>query len=103
MGISGLGASAGGSAWALAAFLLLTAVALSLPGLPLDWYGQFRLEERFGFNSTTQKLWWMDRLKGLLLGIVLGYPLLVLVLKLVEWMGPWWWLWAWERCSGFNC
>ena len=77
-------------------------MALSLPGLPLDWYDQFRLEERFGFNTTTQKLWWMDRLKGLLLGIVLGYPLLVLVLKLVEWMGPWWWLWAWGALLGFQ-
>ena len=86
----------------MAAFLLVTGVALSLPGLPLDWYDQFRLEERFGFNTTTQKLWWMDRLKGLLLGIVLGYPLLVLVLKLVEWTGPWWWLWAWGALLGFQ-
>ena len=92
----------GGSAWALAAFLFATGVALSLPGLPLDWYDQFRLEERFGFNTTTQKLWWLDRLKGLLLGIVLGYPLLVLVLKLVEWTGPWWWLWAWAALLGFQ-
>ena len=70
----------GHSAWAMAAFLLVTAILLSLPGLPLEWFDQFRLEERFGFNTTTQKLWWMDRLKGLLLSIVLGYPLLVLVL-----------------------
>ena len=92
----------GGSVWALAAFLFVTGVALSLPGLPLDWYDQFRLEERFGFNTTTQKLWWMDRLKGLLLGIVLGYPLLVLVLKLVECTGAWWWLWAWGALLGFQ-
>ena len=92
----------GGSAWAMAAFLLVTAVALSLPGLPLDWYDQFRLEERFGFNTTTQRLWWMDRLKGLLLGVALGYPLLVLMLKLVEWTGPWWWLWAWGALLGFQ-
>lgn len=44
----------------------------------------------------------MDRLKGLLLGIVLGYPLLALMLKLVEWMGPWWWLWAWGAMLGFQ-
>src|ERR1035441_9952338 len=54
----------GVSAWAISAFLFVTGVALSLPGLPLDWYDQFRLEERFGFKTTTQKLWWMDRLKG---------------------------------------
>ena len=92
----------GSSAGAMAAFLFATGMALSLPGLPLDWYHQFRLEERFGFNTTTQKLWWLDRLKGLLLGIVLGYPLLVLVLKLVEWTGPWWWLWAWGALLGFQ-
>jgi STE24 endopeptidase len=92
----------GGSAWAMAAFLLVTGVVLSLPGLPLDWYDQFRLEERFGFNTTTQKLWWMDRLKGLLLSLALGYPLLVLVLKLVEWTGAWWWLWAWGVLLGFQ-
>jgi STE24 endopeptidase len=92
----------GTSAWGLAAFLFATAVALSLPSLPLDWYGQFRLEEQFGFNTTTQKTWWMDRLKGLLLGLVLGYPLLTLVLKLVEWTGPWWWLWAWATMLAFQ-
>ena len=92
----------GSSAWAMAAFLLVTGVALTLPSLPLDWYDQFRLEERFGFNTTTQKLWWLDRLKGLLLGIALGYPLLALILKLVEWMGPGWWLWAWGALLGFQ-
>jgi STE24 endopeptidase len=94
-GFHGFARWLGSSAWAMAAFLLVAGFALSLPGLPLDWYDQFRLEERFGFNTTTRKLWWMDRLKGLLLGIVLGYPLLTLVLKLVEWTGAWWWLWAW--------
>jgi STE24 endopeptidase len=92
----------GASAWAMAAFLFVTAVALSLPGLPLEWYDQFRLEERFGFNTTTPKLWWLDRFKGLLLAIVLGYPLLALVLKLVEWTGAWWWLWAWAALLGFQ-
>lgn len=101
-GFHGFDQRLGSSAWAMAAFLLVTSVALSLPSLPLEWYDQFRLEERFGFNTTTQKLWWMDRLKGLLLGIVLGYPLLALMLKLVEWMGPWWWLWAWGALLGFQ-
>src|SRR6266481_2413753 len=92
----------GGSARASAAFLFAIGLALSVPGLPLDWYEQFRLEERFGFNTTTQKLWWLDRLKGLLLAILLGYPLLVLVLKLAEWTGHWWWLWAWGALLAFQ-
>ena len=44
----------GASAGASAAFLMVVGIALSLPGLPLAWYAQFRLEERFGFNTTTQ-------------------------------------------------
>jgi STE24 endopeptidase len=90
------------SAWSMAAGLIAIGVAMSLPGLPFDRHGQFRLEERFGFNTTTQKTWWSDRLKGLVLTIVIGYPLLVLVLKCVEWMGSWWWLWAWAAVLGFQ-
>jgi len=93
---------AGSSVWAMAAYLFAVGVALSLPGLPLEWYDQFRLEERFGFNTTTQKVWWLDRLKGLLLALVLGYPLLALVLKLVEWTGASWWLWAWAALMAFQ-
>jgi STE24 endopeptidase len=92
----------GGSAWAMAGYLFVIGVLLSLTSLPLDWLAQFRLEERFGFNTTTQETWWMDRLKGLLLALGLGYPLLVLVLKLVEWMGSLWWVWAWAALFIFQ-
>jgi STE24 endopeptidase len=84
-----------GSPCSLGLFLFAVGVALSIPDLPFAWFAQFKLEERFGFNTSTQKLWWIDRLKGLLLGIVIGYPVLVLVLYLVTWMGQSWWLWAW--------
>ena len=92
----------GDSAWAMAAFLFLVGMALTLTGLPFHWYAQFRLEERFGFNTTTAKRWWTDWLKGLVLSLVLGYPLLVLILKLVDWTGAWWWLWAWGCVLGFE-
>ncbi len=92
----------GDSALAMAAYLLMVALALSLPGLPFEWYHQFRLEEKFGFNTTTQKLWWLDRLKGLVLGVLLGFPLIWLVLKIVQWTGGWWWLVAWGAIIGFQ-
>jgi len=92
----------GASAWAMAAFLFVIGVALALPRLPLDWYEQFRLEERFGFNTATPRIWWSDQLKGLFLAIVLGYPMLVLVLKLVQWTDSWWWLWAWGALMAFQ-
>jgi STE24 endopeptidase len=101
-GLHGFTRWLGNSAAAMAGFLFATGVVLALPSLPLDWYHQFRLETRFGFNTTTQGLWWLDRLKGLLLALALGFPLLWLILKLVEWMGQWWWLWAWGALLAFQ-
>lgn len=90
------------SAWAGAAFLFVVFVALSFVSLPLQWWNQFRLEARFGFNTTTQATWWLDRVKGLLLGALLGYPLLVLVLQCFAWAGAMWWLWAWAALLAFQ-
>lgn len=93
----------GDTAWAMAAFLAGLGLVLAGAGLPLAWHEQFKLEDRFGFNTTTPKLWWMDRLKGVVLGLVLGYPLLVLILKVVQWTGAHWWLWAWGCVLVFQC
>ena len=85
----------GHSVWAMAAILFVIGLALSMLGLPFDWVSQFRLEQKFGFNTTTQRTWWFDRVKILLLSLILVYPLLVLLLKMVAWTGLWWWLWDW--------
>ena len=87
-------ASFGTSILAMTGFLFATGVALSIPGLPFAWYAQFKLEERFGFNTTSTKTWVLDHMKGFLLAGLLGYPLLALVLKLIEWTGANWWLLA---------
>jgi STE24 endopeptidase len=92
----------GDSVWSMAAFLFAVGFVLALPGLPVDWFEQFRLEAAFGFNTSTQKVWWLDRLKGFLLALALGYPLLVLILKMVQWTGDAWWLWAWGALLGFQ-
>jgi STE24 endopeptidase len=86
--------SFGRSIWAMAGFLFFTGIALSILALPFAWYAQFKLEERFGFNTATIKTWVLDRVKGFLLALLLGYPLLALVLKIIEWTGATWWLWA---------
>jgi STE24 endopeptidase len=87
-------ANFGTSIWAMAGFLFFIGVALSILGLPFAWYAQFKLEQRFGFNTTSIKTWIFDRLKGFLLALLLGFPLLALVLKLIGWTGATWWLWA---------
>ena len=86
--------SFGTSVLAMAGFLFVTGIALTILGLPFAWYAQFKLEERFGFNTMTVKTWILDGIKGLLLAVLLGYPLLLLVLKMIEWTGASWWLWA---------
>jgi STE24 endopeptidase len=87
-------ANFGTSVWAMAGFLFVTGFALSILALPFAWYAQFKIEERFGFNTTSLKTWILDRAKGFLLSLLLGYPLLALVLKLIGWTGANWWLWA---------
>jgi STE24 endopeptidase len=93
---------AGTSAWAGAAGLFLGGVILSLPSLPLDWWQQFRLEQRFGFNTTTLGTWIVDRIKTLALAAALGIPLIAFLLKLVEWTGSLWWLWGWGALMVFQ-
>ena len=66
-----------------------------LIGLPLSLYQTFGIEQRFGFNNTTPKLWVTDMLKGLLVGMVLGLPILWLVLWLMQTGGALWWLYTW--------
>jgi len=93
---------AGSSVWAGAAFLFAVGLILTVVDWPLEWYAQFHLEERFGFNTSTAATWWLDQAKGLLLGLVLGYPLLVLILKLAGNLGGLWWLWAWACLAVFQ-
>ena len=56
-------------------FCFGVALVFSIASLPTDLYATFRLEARFGFNKTTWKLYLTDKLKGLLLGILIGLPL----------------------------
>ena len=70
--------------------------------LPLEWYATFRIEQRFGFNRMTWRLYVADLLKGLLIGTLIGLPIAALVLWLMHAAGPLWWLWAWGAWMAFN-
>ena len=70
--------------------------------LPFSWWQTFRIEERFGFNRMTLKLWLADLAKGTAIGIVLGLPLLMLVLWLMARAGDYWWLWVWGSFMVFQ-
>lgn len=91
-----------GVAWSGALFLVATMMLLGLPGLPLAWWAQFRLEARFGFNQSTYGLWISDQLKSAALGIVIGFPLAWALLAVVSRMGSWWWIWGFGLLFGFQ-
>jgi STE24 endopeptidase len=78
------------------------AVIASVLDLPLDWYRQFALEQRFGFNKMTPGLWLGDLVKSTFVGALIGLPLLWVVLKLMEASGALWWLYTWFVWSGFQ-
>jgi STE24 endopeptidase len=63
--------------------------------IPASWYRTFVLEERFGFNTSTPRLFVSDLLKGGALVLLIGIPLVLLVLWLMAAAGRWWWLYAW--------
>lgn len=83
--------------------LILSVLAISsLVDLPQAAYRQFVIEQRFGFNRMTLRLFLVDLLKQLVLGLAIGVPLLLAVLWLMAKMGPWWWLYVWLIWCLFN-
>lgn len=97
-----VGWGAPGAVWVRALFILIAGVLMSVPSLPFDWWEQFRLEAKFGFNQSTPGLWVMDRVKGLALAAIIGFPLLWVLLSLVQWVGDAWWLWGFGVMFGFQ-
>jgi STE24 endopeptidase len=83
------------SIWHGSALILTVFLLRGLLSLPLSLYRIFVIEERFGFNRMTWKLFLVDLVKGLAVGAVLGVPLLLVVLWLMLATGPLWWLYVW--------
>ena len=92
----------GGGMWQQLALFAAFAAISGLIDLPLSLYQTFVLEERFGFNKMTWRLWIADAFKGLLIGALLGLPIAALILWIMGATGPLWWLWAWCFWMGFN-
>lgn len=82
--------------------LLAFGAISSLLSMPWTLYKTFRIEERFGFNKMTLKLWLKDSLSGLVVGLIVGVPLLAAILGLMQAAGSLWWLWAWAVWTGFG-
>lgn len=83
---------------------LIAAFALigMLLDLPFELWNTFRIEQQFGFNRMTLKLYVIDAVKGLFIGALIGLPIAALILWLMGAAGSLWWLWAWGAWMGFN-
>ena len=100
--IGTLGLEAYGSLVPQLALLAAFVVINGLLGLPFTLYSTFKIEERFGFNKMTLRLWLTDLVKSTLVGAVIGLPIVALILWLMGSSGRLWWLWAWSVWMGFN-
>ena len=81
--------------WQQVVLVLAFSLVGGLIDLPMSLYQTFVLEQKFGFNKMTWKLWLSDSVKGLALGLVLGVPLIAMVLWLMQAGGVYWWIWTW--------
>lgn len=88
--------------WAGLALLATVGLISSVLELPWEYYKQFVLEQQFGFNRMSKGLFWGDWLKGLLVGTLIGGPLVGLVLVLMREAGEAWWVYAWLTWFGFS-
>ena len=84
------------------ALLVAFALISGAVELPLALYQTFVIEERFGFNKMSWKLWLIDLAKSTVLGAAIGLPIAALILWLMGATGSLWWLWAWGVWMGFN-
>jgi len=83
-------------------FFLLLSWFQAFLGIPFDLYGTFVIEERYGFNTTTLRLWLIDLVKSQAIGSVLIALLVAIVFWLISWSPQQWWLWVWGFMALFS-
>jgi STE24 endopeptidase len=86
-----------GEPWLGIAVIATVALAIGIAGLPFSFLRTFRIEARFGFNRTTPLIFLADLAKALALAALIGGPLVLAVLVLMDHAGRWWWL------AAFGC
>jgi STE24 endopeptidase len=83
-------------------FFAALSILTNLLRIPFYLYDTFVIEDRYGFNTMTLKIWILDLFKSIALLAILGGLLLCLLLALVIYGGETWWVWAWVGVGGFE-
>jgi STE24 endopeptidase len=83
------------------AFFGVLMIASDILTIPFQWYSTFVIEEKYGFNKTTPKIFIMDKLKGYMLSALIGGPLISVLIYLIQIIGPSFWIWFALIAAGF--
>lgn len=83
-------------------FISALSIITSAINLPFALYFTFKIEEKYGFNKTTFKTFITDRIKGTLLSLAIGGPLLAAIIYVYQQIPQWFWLIGWGLASGFS-
>lgn len=83
-------------------FFGIIMIGSDMLSLPFSYYKTFVIEEKFGFNKTTKKTFWLDKLKGWLMTIILGGGILALIIWFYQLTGSDFWIYAWVLVAIFS-
>ena len=83
-------------------FILGVSLVASVLDIPFDYYATFKIEEKYGFNTSTKTLFWTDKLKGICISLLMGGVVLVLITWFYTWAGVYFWLYAWGGITLFS-
>jgi STE24 endopeptidase len=88
--------------WGQAATLVTVNILLSFLSIPFGWWRQFHLEKNFGFNRSTQTIFWTDKIKGYIVSFLFGLPIISAVVYLFQKFPNSWWIWGWATVMFFQ-
>ena len=83
-------------------FFGIIIVGSDIISIPFYLYKTFVIEEKFGFNKTTKKIFFLDKIKGLLMTIILGGSILSIITWFYEFTGNYFWIYSWLLISAFS-
>ena len=83
-------------------FFGIIIIGSDIISIPFSLYKTFVIEEKFGFNKSTKKLFFLDKIKGLLMTIILGGSILSIITWFYEFSGNYFWIYTWLLITTFS-
>lgn len=81
--------------WTGVIYLFVFSIISSILSIPETLYSTFVIEEKYGFNKTTAKIYFTDLIKQFIISAIIGLPVIYVILKLLYSLGDFWWFYSW--------